>query len=87
MRIQKKVDAPKTVFVIAAEQVISLTAAMLAMRAVLSVTGLLLTEMLMWVGVERLEFHYMFAKVAVTGIVMVYNFVTRKVFLEERTER
>lgn len=53
---------------------------------VLSVTGLLLTEALMWVGVERLGIHYMFTKVVVTGIVMVYNFVTRKLILEERTE-
>lgn len=50
---------------------------------VLSITGLLLTEALMWAGVEKLMLHYMFAKVIVTGIVMVYNFVTRKIFLEE----
>lgn len=54
--------------------------------AVLSITGLLLTEALMWTGVERIGLHYMFAKVAVTGIVMVYNFVTKKVFLEEKAE-
>lgn len=50
----------------------------------LSITGLLLTEVLMWAGVERIGLHYMFTKVVVTGIVMVYNFVTRKIFLEER---
>lgn len=50
---------------------------------VLSVMGLLLTEALMWAGVEMLKLHYMLAKVIVTGIVMVYNFVTRKIFLEE----
>lgn len=55
--------------------------------AALSITGLMLTEALMWAGVERLGLHYMFSKVAVTGIVMVYNFVTKKIFLEERTER
>lgn len=53
---------------------------------VLSITGLLLTEALMWVGVELIGIHYMFTKVAVTGIVMVYNFVTRKLILEERAE-
>lgn len=52
----------------------------------LSITGLLLTEALMWAGVELLRMHYMFAKVAVTGLVMVYNFVTRKIFLEEKTK-
>ena len=51
----------------------------------LSVGGLLLTEALMWVGVEQLRLHYMFAKIVVTGIVMVYNFVTRKILLEEKT--
>lgn len=51
---------------------------------ILSVSGLMLTELLMWAGVERLSFHYMFSKIAVTGIVMVYNFVTRKLFLEDR---
>lgn len=50
----------------------------------LSVSGLLLTELLMMIGVEWLGAHYMFAKVVVTGIVMVYNFVTRKIFLEEK---
>lgn len=54
------------------------------MFVVLSITGLLLTEALMWAWVERIGFHYMFAKVAVTGTVMVYNFVTRKIFLEEK---
>ena len=53
---------------------------------VLSISGLLLTEVLMWIGVEQFALHYMFAKVVVTGIVMVYNFVTRKIFLEERAE-
>lgn len=54
------------------------------MFVVLSITGLLLTEVLMWAGVERLQLHYMFTKVVVTGVVMIYNFVTRKIFLEER---
>lgn len=53
----------------------------------LSITGLLLTEVLMWFCVKRIRFHYMFAKVIVTGVVMAYNFVTRKIFLEERRKR
>lgn len=51
----------------------------------LSITGLGLTEILMWVGVEILQCHYMISKIVVTGIVMTYNFVTRKIFLEERS--
>ncbi len=50
----------------------------------LSISGLLLTEMLMWHSVERLHFHYLFSKIVVTGIVMVYNFVTRKIFIEKK---
>lgn len=50
----------------------------------LSISGLLLTEMLMWYSVERLHFHYLFSKIVVTGIVMVYNFVTRKTFIEKK---
>ena len=50
----------------------------------LSISGLLLTEMLMWYSVERLHFHYLFSKIVVTGIVMVYNFVTRKIFIEKK---
>ena len=52
----------------------------------LSITGLLLTEWLMWAGVEQLRCHYMLTKVVVTGIVMVYNFVTKKFFLEDRSK-
>lgn len=54
---------------------------------VLSITGLGLTELLMWAGVEKLSFHYMITKVIVTGIVMVYNFVTKKIFLEDRSAK
>lgn len=48
----------------------------------LSVLGLLLTELLMWLMSDKLGIHYMFSKIVVTGIVMVFNFVTRKIFLE-----
>lgn len=47
-----------------------------------SVIGLGLTELLMWLGVERMHFGYMLVKVGATGIVMIFNFVTRKMFLE-----
>ena len=49
---------------------------------ILGISNLLLTEVFMWVGVEWLSLHYMFVKVAVTGIVMVCNFVTKKIVLE-----
>lgn len=64
--------------------------------AVLSAIGLGLTELIIWIIVEgyrnlpALQFALMdewievFAKVVATGIVMVYNFVTRKIFLEKK---
>lgn len=50
---------------------------------VLSVIGLGLTELLMWVFVAFGDIYYMFSKIIVTAIVMLYNFVTRKYFLED----
>ena len=50
---------------------------------VLSVMGLLLTVVLMRLSVENWGVHYMQSKIAITGIVMAFNFVTRKVFLEQ----
>ena len=49
---------------------------------VMSVIGLALTELLMMISVDKLDIHYMIAKIFVTGIVMAYNFITRKVFLD-----
>ena len=51
---------------------------------VLSITGLLLTELLMWLISGKLLIHYTLSKFIVTAIVMVYNFVTKKFFLESK---
>ncbi len=51
---------------------------------IMSVIGLGLTELLMWVFVDKANIHYMISKIVVTAIVMVYNFVTRKLFLEKK---
>ena len=48
-----------------------------------SVIGLGLTELLMWVGVDVIKLGYMIVKVGATAIVMVFNFITRKKFLEK----
>jgi putative flippase GtrA len=50
---------------------------------VLSVIGLGINQALMWVCVDKLHVHYMISKIGVTGVVMVYNFVTRKLILEK----
>lgn len=49
---------------------------------VLSVIGLGLNNICMWTGVELLGIHYMITKIGATVIVSVWNFVTRKIFLD-----
>lgn len=51
---------------------------------VLSLIGLGLNQLLMWVFVSMIHIFYMVAKIIVTAIVMVYNFITRKLFLEKK---
>lgn len=48
----------------------------------LSVVGLGLNQLLMWLGSDLLGMHYLLTKIGATAIVMVYNFITRKLFLE-----
>ncbi len=50
----------------------------------LSLIGVGLTVLLMFLFVECSRVHYLIAKIIVTIIVMFYNFVTRKVFLEKK---
>lgn len=49
---------------------------------ILSVIGLLINNVCMWAGVELLGVQYLIVKIAATAIVMVWNFVTRKIFLD-----
>ena len=49
---------------------------------VFSIIGLLLTELIMWIGTDALKVNYLLVKIIATAIVMVFNFVTRKLFLE-----
>lgn len=49
---------------------------------VLSVIGLGINQLVMWLAVDKLGIFYMISKIGATAIVMVYNFITRKVFLE-----
>lgn len=51
---------------------------------VLSLIGLGLNQLLMWVFVSMIHIFYMVAKIIVTAIVMLYNFITRKLFLEKK---
>lgn len=48
-----------------------------------SVIGLGLTELLLWIGIDLLSMNAMLIKIIATIIVMVFNFITRKIFLEK----
>ncbi len=49
---------------------------------VLSVYGLAINDVLMWLMVDSLFIDYRISKIVVTVVVAVWNFVTRKIFLE-----
>lgn len=52
---------------------------------ILSVIGLGINQILMWLGVGIFHIYYMVTKIFATAFVMSYNFVTRKIFLEEKS--
>ena len=51
---------------------------------VLSVIGLGINQLLMWFSVDILGIFYMISKIGATAVVMVYNFITRKLILEKK---
>ncbi|MCB7305195.1 GtrA family protein [Bariatricus massiliensis] len=50
---------------------------------ILSVIGLGINQVVMWAAVEYIKIYYMLAKIGATAIVMVYNFISRKMVLEK----
>ena len=50
----------------------------------LSVGGLLINQAIMWVGTELASIHYLIVKIFAMVLVPAYNFITRKIFLENR---
>ena len=50
---------------------------------VLSVIGLGINEILLYIGVDKLNYHELIVKLIATFIVMVYNFITRKLIIEK----
>lgn len=50
----------------------------------LSIVGLILTELIMWIGTKKLSINYLIVKIVATAIVMCFNFITRKLFLERK---
>ena len=49
---------------------------------VLSIIGLFITEIIMEVGCNYFKVYYLIVKIIATAIVMIFNFITRKIFLE-----
>jgi putative flippase GtrA len=50
----------------------------------LCLMGMGLNQLILWLIVEKCGIYYMISKILATVVVMVWNFVTRKLFLEER---
>ena len=50
---------------------------------ILSVLGLIINELIMWIMDSKFGIHYMISKLVATFVVMVWNFITRKIFLEK----
>ena len=50
----------------------------------LSMGGLLLNQLIMWIGTEILTVYYIGVKFFAIVFVPIYNFVTRKIFLERK---
>lgn len=48
----------------------------------LNIIGLGINQIIIYSLVEYIQMYYMIAKIFATGIVMIYNFITRKVFIE-----
>lgn len=51
---------------------------------IFSVIGLLINDAILYIGDTKLHLYYVFVKIFATAVVMVFNFVTRKMFLEKK---
>ncbi len=51
---------------------------------ILSVIGLGINQLVMYIMVENLNIYYMLSKIIATFIVMIWNFITRKIFIEKK---
>lgn len=53
----------------------------------LSVGGLCLNQLILWIGVKFTTVYYLAIKLFAMVIVPIYNFITRKIFLEARVKK
>lgn len=51
---------------------------------ILSVIGLGLNSLIMYISVDLINIHELISKIIATFIVMIYNFITRKIFVEKK---
>lgn len=51
---------------------------------IFSIIGLGLNELILFICIEKINLYNMIGKIIATGIVMIFNFVTRKLFLEKK---
>ncbi len=49
---------------------------------ILSIIGLAFNQLIMWIAVETFQIFYAVAKILATMMVTVYNFISKKIFLE-----
>ena len=49
---------------------------------IFSIIGLGLNELILFICIEKINLYNMIGKIIATGIVMIFNFITRKLFLE-----
>ena len=58
---------------------------------ILSIIGLGINQLIMWGGTswldQYMERSYMLVRIVATAVVMVYNFITRKIFIEKKPEK
>ena len=50
----------------------------------LSVIGLGINELLLYIGIDKLNIHELIVKLFATAVVMVFNFITRKLIIENK---
>ena len=50
----------------------------------LSIGGLCLNQLILWIGVKFTSIYYLIVKLLAMVIVPIYNFITRKIFLESK---
>ncbi len=51
--------------------------------SVMSGIGLIVNTFLLWILVDLAEIHYLISKLFVTVIVLVYNYISRKIYFEK----